>query len=124
MACVGEFTPEIETAAERENFIKSGRLDLHLARQLEGRSRPRQHGRALSARMRGRKKKYSLHDLSMRPAGTTGDRSSKLVRNSGNQLKHSFGWNRFCQMLIESGLVKRRHSHLKIQTPLRALLPP
>jgi hypothetical protein len=65
MARVREFTPEIEAAAECEHFIKSGRSDLHLAGQLGGRSWPRQHARALSARMRGRKKKYSLHEISI-----------------------------------------------------------
>jgi hypothetical protein len=83
MACVGEFTPEIETAAERENFIKSGRLDLYLARQLEGRSRPRQHGRALSARTRGRKKKYSLHDLSIAPRGNNWGQVIKTCEKFG-----------------------------------------
>jgi hypothetical protein len=68
MACVSELAPEVKAAAEGEHLAKAGRSDLHLPRQFEGCSRPRQHDRAFSTAMRGREKKYSLHEASI-PAG-------------------------------------------------------
>src|SRR5262249_16002560 len=61
MARVSEFSPEIQSAAVGEDFSEAGGSDLHLPCQLEGSPRAYQHGRSLSAGMRGRKKKYPFH---------------------------------------------------------------